>query len=282
VSADERSTLDLRSWRLAFNGAEPVRRSTLDSFAEAFAPCGFSRNAFRPAYGLAEATLLVTTGQGATTCCGRPAASTDVRIVDPVTHRECKAGSSGEIWIAGPGVAAGYWEKPAATESTFRARIANTDEGPFLRSGDLGSLHPDGLHVTGRIKDILIVRGVKHFPQDIEETVERACPALRAGCCAAFALPGTDGDVVGLLAELDPGRTPGNDVLGILVGNIREAVGSAHGIQVSLVALIPPGTIPKTTSGKLQRYACRQNLLDGRLSALAVWTEPSAALAEAS
>ena len=280
ITSEERAGLDLRSWRLAFNGAEPIRQGTLDTFANTFSACGFDRLAFRPSYGLAEATLLVSTGRGATTCCGTPVPSTQIRIVDPVTGQECAAGSSGEIWIAGPGVAAGYWGQPGATHSTFDARIVNTGEGPFLRSGDLGSLQRDGLHVTGRIKDILIVRGVKHFPQDIEETIERASPVLRAGCCAVFALPGADGDLIGVAAELETTRQTADDGPEAIISSIREAVGSAHGIQVSAVALIAPGTIPKTTSGKLQRYACREGLLDGRLTPVSLWTATQ--LAEAS
>jgi acyl-CoA synthetase (AMP-forming)/AMP-acid ligase II len=279
ITTDERSALDLRSWHLAFNGAEPIRQASLDAFAKAFGPCGFDARAFRPCYGLAEATLLVSMGAGATSSCGAPPRSTQVRIVNPVTLRECPAGICGEIWIAGPGVTAGYWNQPEASRSTFDARIANTEEGPFLRSGDLGSIGPEGLRITGRIKDILIVRGMKHAPQDIEETVERASPLLRAGCCAVFALPGVDEDLVGVAAELEAGNTAtGGDSI---ISGIREAVGSAHGIQVSLVALIAPGTIPKTTSGKLQRFACREGLLDGWLTPVSFWADSAAQLAEA-
>ena len=269
ISEAERDGLDLRRWRLAFNGAEPIRQSTLDAFHGAFAACGFDRAAFRPCYGLAEATLLVTTGQGPATGCGRPAAGTDLRIVDLQTLREAEAGTPGEIWVSGPGVAAGYWRQPEITDNVFNACMAGTGEGPFLRTGDLGVIAADGLHVTGRIKDILIVRGVKHFPQDIEGTVERASPFLRAGCCAVFAMPGVDGDQVAVAAELDSGG--GDETPDALILNIREAVGAAHGIQVSAVALVAPGSIPKTTSGKLQRFLCREGLLNGRLTPVSYW-----------
>jgi acyl-CoA synthetase (AMP-forming)/AMP-acid ligase II len=273
ISAAEREGLDLRRWRHAFNGAEPIRQSTLDAFHEMFAPCGFDAGAFRPCYGLAEATLLVSTGFGASTACGHAAMSTDIRIVDPHTLRPAEPSTPGEIWVAGPGVAAGYWNQPDATASTFEARIAGTGEGPFLRTGDLGVLRDDGLHVTGRIKDILIVRGIKHFPQDIEETIERASPGLRAGCCAVFAMPDADGDKVGVAAELDSEGTVAHhdDTHDAVIFNIREAVGAAHGIQVSAVALVAPGAIPKTTSGKLQRFACREGLLNGRLTPVCFW-----------
>ena len=180
-------------------------------------------------------------------------------------------------------MAAGYWNQPEATAATFGARIAGGAEGPFLRTGDLGVLREDGLHVTGRIKDILIVRGIKHFPQDIEGTVERASPWLRAGCCAVFAMPGGDGDAVAVAAELDSlprasaasragaGTDPEGDSADTVILNIREAIGAAHGIQVSAVALVAPGSIPKTTSGKLQRFLCREGLLNGRLTPLSYW-----------
>ena len=180
---------------------------------------------------------------------------------------------AGEIWVSGPGVAAGYWNQPETTAATFGARIAVSGEGPYLRTGDLGVLRDDGLHVTGRIKDILIVRGIKHFPQDIEGTVERASPWVRAGCCAVFAMPGVDGDKVAVAAEWDTaGPAPnGANSPDAVILNIREAIGAAHGIQVSAVALVAPGAIPKTTSGKLQRFLCREGLLNGRLTPVSFW-----------
>jgi acyl-CoA synthetase (AMP-forming)/AMP-acid ligase II len=280
ISEAEREGLDLRRWRLAFNGAEPIRQSTLDAFHQMFARAGFDADAFRPCYGLAEATLLVATGRGASTSCGHPAPGTDIRIVDPHTFHPCTGDGPGEIWVAGPGVAAGYWNQPDETASIFDARIAGSGEGPFMRTGDLGVLGEDGLHVTGRIKDILIVRGIKHFPQDIEGTVERASPRVRAGCCAVFAMPGADGDRVGVAAELEgAGEIESRDAV---IVNIREAIGAAHGIQVSAVALVAPGAIPKTTSGKLQRFACREGLLNGRLTPLFLWSAGQPGLAEAS
>lgn len=280
ISTAEREGLDLRRWRLAFNGAEPIRQSTLDAFHEMFALTGFDADAFRPCYGLAEATLLVATGRGASTSCGRPAPGTDIRIIDPQTLRPSAGDGPGEIWVAGPAVAAGYWNQPDETASTFGARIGGTGEGPFLRTGDLGALLEDGLHVTGRIKDVLIVRGIKHFPQDIEGTVERASPWVRAGCCAVFAMPGVDGDRIAVAAELDGADQ--HESRDAVIVNIREAIGAAHGIQVSAVALVAPGAIPKTTSGKLQRFACREGLLNGRLTPLFLWSAGQTGLAEAS
>lgn len=274
ITPAERMGLDLQHWRLAFNGAEPIRQSTLDGFADAFEPCGFNRSAFRPSYGLAEATLLVATGAGPAVACGSPAPGTDVRIVDPQSLHPCAPGVPGEIWVRGPGIAAGYWRQPEATRATFDARLGVTGEGPFLRTGDLGVLADDGLHVTGRMKDVLIVRGIKHHPQDIEGTVERASPWLRAGCCAVFALPGNDGDDVAVAAEMESPAPPDVSPDAVIL-DIREAIGAAHGIQVSAVALVPPGTIPKTTSGKLQRFACREGLLSGRMIPVSFWAAAS-------
>jgi acyl-CoA synthetase (AMP-forming)/AMP-acid ligase II len=280
IAPDEKRALDLRSWRLAFNGGEPIRLSTLQTFAKTFAASGFDSRAFRPSYGLAEATLLVSTGVGVSASCGTPAPSTEVRVVDPVTSRECAPGSVGEIWIAGPGVAAGYWNRPQATGATFGARLA-AGGGPFLRSGDLGSMHTDGLRVTGRLKDVLIVRGVKHAPQDLEETIERAEPRVRAGCCAAIAVQGVDGERIAIVAEVDIADGPGDDPRDA-IATIREAVGRTHGVQVSTVALLPPGSLPKTTSGKLQRFACRDGLAAGTLPTLLLWNDDPKTLAEAS
>ena len=268
VSDQEREGLDLRRWRLAFNGAEPIRQSTLDAFRDMFAPQGFDAGAFRPCYGLAEATLLVSTGRGATTACGHAAGghrhphrrSPHAAACASSAPRLGRSGSPGLAWRRATGTSPRPRRRPSARGSPAAAK------GPFLRTGDLGVLREDGLHVTGRIKDILIVRGIKHFPQDIEGTVERASPWVRAGCCAVFAMPGGDGDAVAVAAELD---SAGDSDAVIL--NIREAIGAAHGIQVSAVALVAPGAIPKTTSGKLQRFLCREGLLNGRLTPLSFW-----------
>jgi acyl-CoA synthetase (AMP-forming)/AMP-acid ligase II len=280
VSDEERRTLDLRSWRLAFNGAEPIRSSTLENFHRRFAANGFRATAFRSAYGLAEATLLVTTGRGRSVACGRPSRGVRVEIVDPVTRRRLGPGQTGEIWVAGPGVAAGYWNRRGEHAAVFGARIAGTNDGPFLRTGDLGRFDRGGLHVNGRIKDVLIVRGVKHYPQDIEATVERTSPIVRPGCCAAFALPSDEEERLGLAIEIDGDREPPD-----LIGAVRQAVAEAHGLRVHFIALVAAGAIPKTTSGKLQRFACRDGVMTGRLAAIALWTEappPAVTLAEAS
>ena len=199
---------------MAFCGAEPIDHRTLDRFAEVFAPCGFRREAFYPCYGLAEATLLVSGGKrlhapivrsfGAAALaenravkaedassrmlvgCGEAQPAGSVRIVDPQTRAECAAGSVGEIWVSNPGIAKGYWQKPIETKENFCARIADNDQGPFLRTGDLGFLDDSELFITGRLKDLIIIRGRNHYPQDIEQTAQASHPALRPGGARRF------------------------------------------------------------------------------------------------
>ncbi len=289
IGAQERAALDLRTWRDAYNGAEPIRRETLDLFACTFADSGFEPTAFRPCYGLAEATLLVTSGRHGTgasrrsqaeapagesgVSCGQPAFETSVVIVDPTSHRPCADGEVGEVWVSGPGVAAGYWNRPSQSARTFAARTAD-GSGPYLRTGDLGRIADGGLLITGRLKDVLIVRGTKHYPHDLERTAEARHGALRLGCVAAFAVGrGSAGDRIAIVAEVDPHRFCGSDAAQEAIGAIRSGVTDAHGVQLSAVALVEPGGVEKTTSGKVQRFACRDALLAGTLRILANWRQ---------
>ena len=305
INAEEREKLDLSRWTLAFNGAEPVRAETLERFAAAFAPCGFRPESFLPCYGLAEGTLLAAVGrrgagatvgtfaagelerhravatdssaEGARTLVGSGAAPVGARIlvVDPATCVPCAAGEVGEIWIAGPAVAAGYWGLPEATAATFGAHTASGD-GPFLRTGDLGFLSQDGnLFVTGRSKDLIILRGRNHYPQDIELTVERSHPALRPGCGAAFSVEVAGEERLVVVQEVR--REHREDDPADLVAAVRRAVAEEHEVQVHAVVLLRPATLPKTTSGKIQRAATRARFLDGSLDALGGWQAPAAA-----
>jgi acyl-CoA synthetase (AMP-forming)/AMP-acid ligase II len=266
VPAGAREGLDLSAWQDAYNGAEPIRPDTCASFAAAFADCGFSPKAFRPCYGLAEATLLVAAGQwqGSPTdpvSCGPTAEGTTVAVVNPDTCAPCPDGQTGEIWIRGAGVALGYWNRADETARTFGARTADGRAG-FLRSGDLGYVRHGDLYVTGRLKDILIVRGAKHFPQDLEYTAEGAHAGIRRGCVAVVSLcSGIDGDAVAILAEVEPRRMEKGADTGDIARRIRSAVCETHGVLPHVVALLPPGALPKTTSGKLQRFACREGWL---------------------
>lgn len=304
ITDEQRAELDLRTWRIAYNGAEPIRADTLTAFHNRFRDAGFAWSSFFPVYGLAESTLLVSTGdreyepvildadsdalrRGALDV--SPAASsrrvvssgpvsfeTRVVIADPDTHEPCAAGNIGEIWVTSPSVARGYWRRPHESEETFNAFLA-TGEGPFLRTGDLGVLHDGELFVTGRLKDVLIVRGMKHYPQDLELTAERQHPAIRAGCAAAFAVDADDGESVVIAMELDPRCLPDNDAhrdacLDEVIVRVRQAIAEQHGIVLSAVSLLAVGEVPKTSSGKLRRRACRAAFLDGSLHGAALKT----------
>jgi acyl-CoA synthetase (AMP-forming)/AMP-acid ligase II len=305
VSDLDRAALDLTAWRVAFSGSEPVRQHTIDAFRRTFMSSGFRRDAFRPAYGLAESTLLVTSTapneeprtltldraalrQGrvvratqdsaaiaAIVGCGSAEATTRIEIVDPATGLPSRHSEVGEIWIAGESVARGYWRRPDETRTSFRAYLADTFEGPFLRTGDLGFLQDGELFVTGRIKDVMIVRGLKHDPHDVELTVEAAAPAVRLGAVAAFTLD-VETEAVAVAAEVDT-READARVQSALVESIRAAVAAAHGIQISTIVFLAPGVLPKTTSGKIQRYACREGVRSGALPTIARWDVSDAA-----
>ncbi len=295
ISPEERKELDLRSWTVAFNGSEPVRAETLSRFAEAFEPCGFRREAFHPCYGLAEATLIVSGGfkhkvatvkrvsasalernraieaedqEDAVTLvsCGRNLLDQKIAIVDPESMTECRPGQVGEVWVSGRSVAGGYWNRVEETEQIFNARISHTNEGPFLRTGDLGFLHEGALFITSRIKDLIIIRGLNHYPQDIELTVERSCSNLRPGCGAAFSLELEGEERLVVVYEVDHRKEFDPEAI---TDQIRRAVSEEHDLQVHSVALIKLGSVPKTSSGKIQRYLCREGYRKGTLEEIA-------------
>ncbi|MFI1534798.1 fatty acyl-AMP ligase [Streptomyces anandii] len=278
--------LDLSSWKVAFNGAEPVRAATLRRFADTFAPAGFARRALYPCYGLAEATLMVTGGSvhtepvllraeddgphagaldAAAVGCGRPGPGLTVTIADPEHETELPEGETGEIWVGGAGVAKGYWRNALATRRTFRATLPG-HEGRFLRTGDLGFLRDGELFVTGRLKDLLVIDGRNHYPQDLELSAELSHPSLRPGCTAAFAVDGgTEGEQPVVVAEVAP---DGEGEAEKITDQVRSAIGEAHGLSLREVVLVRPGTIPKTSSGKIQRRATRAAYLDGTLAVI--------------
>ncbi|HEX7239813.1 MAG TPA: condensation domain-containing protein, partial [Longimicrobiaceae bacterium] len=296
IAPEDRERLDLSSWTLAFNGAEPVRQETLDSFTRTFAPYGFRRETFYPCYGLAEGTLMATgsvrpeqpkvigvdadalqehrvaasEGDGASRLVGSGGCAPDqeVRIVDPESFRECPADRVGEIWVRGPSVTLGYWGRDEETERTFGARIAGSGEGPFMRTGDLGFLADGELYVTGRVKDLILIRGRNHDPHDVEQTSSRAHSALRPGGCAAFGIEHGGEERLVVVQEVTRQCT-GPD-LEEIAGAIRAAVAREHELQVYAVALVKPGTVPKTSSGKIQRLLCRSEFLKQRVPVLGV------------
>lgn len=194
--------------------------------------------------------------------CGQSLSDQQIEIINPETLTKCPSHEVGEIWVSGTSIGQGYWNNSEATEQTFRAYVSDTGEGPFLRTGDLGFLHEGELFVTGRIKDLIIIRGRNLYPQDLELTAESAHPALRAGSGAAFTVEENDEEQLILVQELDFRQKPN---LEEVIAAIRQAVTEEFEIQVYGVVLIKPGTIPKTTSGKIQRRACRNGFLSGKL-----------------
>ncbi|MCA9708771.1 MAG: AMP-binding protein, partial [Myxococcales bacterium] len=309
-SPQQRRALDLRSWDLAFNGAEPVRSQTLERFADAFAPAGFRRTSFYPCYGLAEATLIVAGGDKPTepvvrafgarglaegraveaagepdglaielVSCGRTLGDQELAIVDPRDGRRVPEGTIGEIWVAGPSVARGYWERPEHGAQTFAA-VPRAGGRPFLRTGDLGFLDDGELFVTGRLKDLIIVRGRNHYPQDIEATVERSHVALRPGCGAAFVIDEGEGERERLVVVHELDARDGVDPARVLDG-IRRAVQAEHDLALHAIVLVGPRTIAKTSSGKIQRFACRDAFVAGTLRELARWERAAAPVGSA-
>lgn len=295
ITPEQRATLDLSRWMSAGNGAEPVRPDTLERFAETFKPCGFKWNVLCPGYGLAEATLMVSTTAGLEPMLlsvvaseleqhrvveakapgddvrtlvgsGRTSHDTRVLIVDPESRLQCSPDTVGEIWVSGTTVADGYWKRPEDTETTFMARLADTGEGPFLRTGDLGFVKNGFVFVTGRIKDMIIVDGLNHYPQDIERTMELCHEAVRPGCCAAFSVD--EGGLEKLVVVAEALLPPGNDGKEVIAA-VRKAVAETHELRVSQVCLIAPKSIDKTSSGKIQRQANRARYLDDSLELLA-------------
>ncbi|MBU7583098.1 MAG: fatty acyl-AMP ligase [Nostoc sp. TH1S01] len=302
VKAEQLANLDLSSWDVAFNGAEPVRAKTLEQFSQKFAQCGFNDSSFYPCYGMAETTLFTTGGDKnqkpvihrvlseelernvvvkslmvsnesrMIVGCGRPHLDTKVYIVNPESLTQCKEGQVGEIWVSGGSVASGYWNRSSATQETFQAYLKDTKEGPFLRTGDLGFLLDGELFVTGRLKDVIIIRGQNHYPQDIEMTVENSHPALRPNCGAAFTIEVKGKEQLVIVQEVERTYLRKLDVNEV-IGNILEAVAAEHCLQVSAVILVKTASIPKTSSGKIQRDACRAKFLNGNLNVVEDWSE---------
>ncbi len=295
TTPEQRARLDLSSWRVALNGAERVHAETLERFSRAFAGAGFSSRAFTPCYGLAEATLGVASakpdaaavvrdfdpaslqagqarrrepGQAGRTlvACGRPLAGVSVRVVDPETRSEVTEATVGEIWVAGPSVARGYWNQPEASAATFGATLEADPGTSYLRTGDLGFVHQGELFVTGRIKDLIVVLGANHYPEDIERTAEAAHPAVRARGVIAFASEVASREQLVVVVEIEKPATSPKEAV---ARAIREAVAREHGLPVFDLVLVAPGATPKTSSGKPRRQRCRARYEAGELERLA-------------
>ena len=295
ISEADRRELDLSSWRLAYNGAEPVRADTLRRFAEAFGPSGFDARSFFPCYGLAEGTLFAAgprrgeettvawfdeaalaehravpvteeVGGRCLVSCGGAWMGQRLILVDPETGREVPPGMVGEIWLSGESIAAGYWQRPEVNAETFGALLAN-GSGPFLRTGDLGFLDPTGseLFVTGRLKDLIILRGRNHYPQDLELTASRSHPDLLPDGGAAFAVVVEGEERLVVVHEVER-RAEDH---GAIFEAVRRCIAEEHEARVHEVVLIRRSTLLKTSSGKVRRRACRAAYLEGGLRVVA-------------
>ena len=302
ITPEQKVQLELKSWEVAFNGAEPVRAETLERFSTEFASCGFRKEAFYTCYGMAEATLIIaggvksvapvvrkynktalehdkvavavaTQGNSRTLVgCGRALLDQNVIVVDPETRIRCRPGLVGEIWLQGQSVAKGYWKNPEKTRQTFHAFLADTGQGSYLRTGDLGFIQEGELFIAGRLKDLIIIRGRNHYPQDIELTVEKSHPSLRSGGVAAFSIEADGQERLVVACEVQRRFIRKLDIEKV-VGAIQQAVSQEHELQVHAVELLKPASIPKTSSGKIQRHACKAGFLEKSLTAVAKWRQ---------
>lgn len=334
ITKEERQQLDLSSWRCAYNGAEPIKKNTLETFIQTFAECGFKPNYFYPCYGMAETTLMISSSKldsnyrycladarsleahkvvqlsaneaenkdkktfRELVSCGQIYVDSTVKIVHPDTLESCKPDEIGEIWVKSKSVAQGYWQKPEINKEIFNACIANTNENGFLRTGDLGFIDEGELFVTGRLKDVIIIRGRNYYPQDIEATLEKSHFTLKNNACAAFSveIDGEEKLIVAIEVERrynrERRRKQSDEILERrhrpdrrenpyegydddrdeplnpqrVIQTIRQNISEQHELQVYAVLLLRVGSIPKTSSGKIQRHACRQGFLQGSLN----------------
>ncbi len=302
TSRAERAALDLSHWKTAFCGAEPINPETLTEFAAAFADVGFQPSAFFPCYGLAESTLLVTGGKSkagprilqvdrqamrdrrvvcmaeqngrtqALVGCGPECSGVSVEIVDPQTHAVCKTNGVGEIWVRGGSITRGYWNQESASAETFCARIVprgSVAEGEYLRTGDLGFQHEGQLFVTGRLKDMIIVRGRNHYPQDLERTAQAAHEAVDLGAAFSVDVRGNE-ELVLVHQWRRESRHADHDQM---LRDIRTAIVGEHEIEPHAILLIRPASLPMTSSGKVQRQRCRDQFLNGELAVTAQWVK---------
>ena len=305
--------LDLSSWQVAFNGAEPISHETLNQFAETFAPYGFDPSAFYPCYGMAEATLIVSGGSKDTAVvtktvqgkaleqnkiipadanethprtlvsCGRSLIDQKIAIAHPETLVSCQPGEVGEIWVSGASIADGYWKQPEVTAATFNAYLQDSHEGPFLRTGDLGFIDRGELFFTGRLKDMIVIKGRNHYPQDIEKTVEDVSSWIRPSGVASFSIEIRGEEKLIILAEVERkywssnrvSKSDNNDSSDLITVKdltqlIRREISRNHDLQVYTTLLLKPNSLPKTSSGKIQRHACRTEFLSNSLEGLPV------------
>ncbi|CAH0210494.1 putative long-chain-fatty-acid--CoA ligase FadD23 [Massilia sp. Bi118] len=316
VKDEQKAQLDLSSLEVAYNGSEPVRASTLRAFTDAFAGAGMRESALFPCYGMAETTLFVTGGPRGRgplvrtvsksllegnqirdaapgdpdareiVSSGRVGLGSKVLVVDPETCLPVSSHRVGEVWVSGPSVAHGYWNRPLETEATFGARLAKTGEGPFLRTGDLAFMRDGELFITGRLKDLIIINGRNVYPQDIEEVIEHTIDFIEPNMCAAFSVEIGGQEKLAIVAEANRGlvraaqqlekelaqsgeqQKAKDDYLArieAMAQNIVKVIAQQFDVSVSSIVFVKPGTFPRTTSGKVQRSRCKELALHGQL-----------------
>jgi acyl-CoA synthetase (AMP-forming)/AMP-acid ligase II len=303
VTPEQRTGLDLSEWRLAFCGAEPIRAATVEQTIRLFGPCGFRPEAFYPCYGMAEGTLFLAGGDRpspptiryvdafaleknqvvltrqdtpqsrAVMGCGHPWLDTKIVIVNPTTLTRCSETQVGEIWVSGETVAKGYLNRPDETAQAFCAYISESSDGPYLRTGDLGFLQAGELFITGRLKEIMIFSGLNRYPQNIEQTAEKSHPALRPNSGAAFSVNRDGFEQLVIAYEVERSTRRSLD-LDAIAQSVCWAIARDHYVDVYAIVLLKPGGLPKTSSGKIQRGACRTQFLEGTLDVVAEWRSP--------
>jgi acyl-CoA synthetase (AMP-forming)/AMP-acid ligase II/acyl carrier protein len=295
--------LDLSSLEIILTGAEPVRADSLERFTRTFAPYGLRPDVWRPAYGMAESTLGITgvrLGSELTwhdfslraleqnraelianlgepvrrlVGCGVPIPDTEVILVDPVSCTEVPPGQIGEVWVHGPTVGLGYWNRSEETEAIFRARLVGSDRGPFLRTGDLGFFWKGQLYLTGRLKEVMIFWGRNVYPQDIEITTWNSHPLLKENACAAFAVEVEEEEQLVVVQEV---TRPRKIEMEAVAETVRQAIHAEHQVPLYALVLIKAGTLPKTSSGKIQRHTTRESFLNNELAVIQEWRFPTA------
>jgi acyl-CoA synthetase (AMP-forming)/AMP-acid ligase II len=299
ISEEQKSQIDLSSWKVAFNGAEPVKYETYKKFSTAFKKCGFKEESFYPCYGMAEATLFISGGESnkkpvikyfdslalrenkvlesseskesmALVSCGTTYLEQEIKIVNPITYNICSENEIGEIWVKGKNVAKGYFG--TGDIANFRGLISNKSFEQYLKTGDLGFINDGQLYITGRLKDVIILRGKNYYPHDLELTTEKAHRGIRDGCSASFSITDENEEKLVIVAEVERAFRPRdsslqNDDLEVknILTSIRQKVMEEHGVQPYCICLIKTGSIPKTSSGKIQRNACKQEYLENEL-----------------
>ena len=300
VTPQQRENLDLSHWELAFCGGEPIQMQTVNQFCQLFSSCGFRREAFYPCYGMAEATLLITGGKRGTfpifkyvnemalennlvvtnshkkagflpiISVGKTWLDAQIKIVNPHTLQPCFSDELGEVWISGSGLGKGYWQDAKRTKETFQANIKNTQETSFLRTGDLGFLEGEELFITGRLNDVMVFWGLNYYPQLIEQTVAECNPALKQNCTAAVSVKQGGEPQLIIVSEIDRSYRKSLD-FDEIVAQICWSVFDKYMIDVYSIVLLKTGKIPKTSSGKIQRYACKIKFINSDFEAIYQW-----------